>query len=65
MAKAVEVLESAFSAVDAGDFGTYEGLLHPEMQLTVPGRSRFAKTYKGPEEIMAFFGSLGEASSYD
>ena len=62
MAKAVEVLESAFSAIDAGNFETYTGLLHPEMQLTVPGRSRFAKTYKGLEETMAFFGSLDEAS---
>jgi uncharacterized protein len=44
--------------VAAGDLQSARTIFWPDVTYTVPGRSRLAGTYRGPEEVMGYFGKL-------
>jgi hypothetical protein len=42
----------------AGDLASARTIFWPDVTYTVPGRSRLAGTYRGPDEVMGYLGSL-------
>lgn len=44
--------------VAAGDLASARTIFWPDVTYTVPGRSRLAGTYRGPEEVMGYLGTL-------
>ena len=44
--------------VAAGDLESARTIFWPDVIYTVPGRSMLAGTYRGPDEVMGYFGRL-------
>ena len=62
MGNAVEVLKQGLAAIGAGEIEKFAALLHPDIEVRSPGKSKLAGTHKSREEIMAVFGMIHEAS---
>src|SRR5689334_15227586 len=57
-----ELFRSGYAAFARGDIATVMATMANDIVWTVPGRTAFAGTYKGHEEVLGFFGKLMEAS---
>jgi ketosteroid isomerase-like protein len=57
-----DLLRKGYSAFMAGNIETVLGILDESIVWNVPGRSPIAGTYKGPQEVLGFFGKLAEHS---
>lgn len=44
--------------VAAGDLEHARAIFWPDVTYTVPGRSRLSRTYRGPDEVMGYLGTL-------
>jgi len=44
--------------VGAGDLDSARAIFWPDVTYTVPGHSQLAGTYRGPDEVMGYFGRL-------
>jgi ketosteroid isomerase-like protein len=57
-----DLLRSAYAAFGQGDIPTVMATMAADIVWTVPGRTGFAGTYKGHDEVLGFFGKLMEAA---
>lgn len=53
------VLEEYFRAVQDGDRARLSAIFAPNISYTFPGRSSFARTYSGHDEIFGYLDRLG------
>ena len=56
----VDLLRRGYEAYSSGDMDTINQLFADDIVWHVPGRSAIGGDYRGPEEVLAFFGKLQE-----
>ena len=54
------IMRRAYEAFNKGDLKTISEIFDESCVWHLPGRSSFAKDYKGREAILAYFGQLGQ-----
>jgi uncharacterized protein len=60
-----QVVRRAYNAFGQGDFETFAGLFSAGAVWTLPGKSRIAGQYNGPQEILTYLGTLFELAGGD
>jgi uncharacterized protein len=65
MEQDTRVVRSAYDAFHHGDFETFAGLFSAGAIWTLPGKSRIAGVYNGPQEILGYLGTLLELAGGD
>jgi ketosteroid isomerase-like protein len=58
-----EIIRSGYEAFAAGDVPAVLAMFSDDISWHIPGRSPLAGTYTGPDEVLGFFGQLGERSN--
>jgi uncharacterized protein len=53
-----EIVRQGFTAFGAGDVDTLRRLIAPDIVWHAPGRSPVSGTFKGIDEVLAYFGKL-------
>jgi ketosteroid isomerase-like protein len=56
----VAIMQRAYDAFNTGDINTLTELFDESAVWHLPGRSSFAKDYKGREATLAYFGQLAQ-----
>lgn len=58
-----DIIRSGYEAFGAGDVPAVLAIFSDDLTWHISGRSPLAGTYTGPDEVLGFFGQLGERSN--
>jgi len=56
-------MEACLKAFQEGDFDTLRKYFAADIEWRVPGNNPLAKTYKGPDEVFGFFGTMSQLTN--
>jgi len=60
--EALALVERGYAAFNSGDVATLRGVMSADVVQHVPGRGPLAGTYRGIENVLGYYGKLGELS---